>query len=89
MYELLKGREFTDEDSITETFLFEEGKRAVLLLHGFTGNSSDVRQLGRFLQKKGTPLMHLIMKDMRPHQKKYCNRVLMYGIKMCSMVMNF
>jgi hypothetical protein len=23
------------------------------LLHGFTGNSSDVRQLGRFLQKKG------------------------------------
>ena len=28
-------------------------ERAVLLLHGFTGNSSDVRQLGRFLQKKG------------------------------------
>lgn len=25
----------------------------MLLLHGFTGNSSDVRQLGRFLQKKG------------------------------------
>ena len=24
-----------------------------MLLHGFTGNSSDVRQLGRFLQKKG------------------------------------
>ena len=30
---------------------FEEGKRAVLLLHGFTGNSADVRQLGRYLQK--------------------------------------
>ncbi len=36
-----------------EPFFFEEGPRAVLLLHGFTGNSSDVRQLGRFLQKKG------------------------------------
>ncbi|AKL91299.1 carboxylesterase [Staphylococcus capitis] len=34
-------------------FFFEEGKRAVLLLHGFTGNSADVRQLGRYLQKKG------------------------------------
>lgn len=41
------------ENKITRTVLFEEGKRAVLLLHGFTGNSSDVRQLGRFLQKKG------------------------------------
>ena len=26
---------------------------AVLLLHGFTGNSADVRMLGRFLEKKG------------------------------------
>lgn len=34
-------------------FLFEAGKRAVLLLHGFTGSSADVRMLGRFLQKKG------------------------------------
>ncbi|MDN6630243.1 MAG: carboxylesterase, partial [Staphylococcus equorum] len=38
---------------LPEPFFFEEGNRAVLLLHGFTGNSSDVRQLGRFLQKKG------------------------------------
>lgn len=38
---------------LPEPFFFEEGPRAVLLLHGFTGNSSDVRQLGRFLQKKG------------------------------------
>ncbi|TCT18798.1 carboxylesterase [Melghiribacillus thermohalophilus] len=36
-----------------EPFTFEAGKRAVLLLHGFTGNSADVRMLGRFLQKKG------------------------------------
>lgn len=34
-------------------FTFEGGKRAVLLLHGFTGNSADVRMLGRFLEKKG------------------------------------
>ena len=34
-------------------FTFEGGKRAVLLLHGFTGSSADVRMLGRFLQKKG------------------------------------
>ncbi|CEF19444.1 Putative carboxylesterase [Staphylococcus xylosus] len=38
---------------LPEPFFFEERNRAVLLLHGFTGNSSDVRQLGRFLQKKG------------------------------------
>ena len=34
-------------------FTFEAGKRAVLLLHGFTGNTADVRMLGRFLEKKG------------------------------------
>lgn len=34
-------------------FLFEAGKRAVLLLHGFTGSTADVRMLGRFLEKKG------------------------------------
>ncbi|WP_368738766.1 alpha/beta hydrolase, partial [Escherichia coli] len=34
-------------------FFFESGKRAVLLLHGFTGSSADVRMLGRFLEKKG------------------------------------
>src|SRR5690606_37594541 len=36
-----------------QPFTFEAGKRAVLLLHGFTGNSADVRQLGRFLEKNG------------------------------------
>ena len=36
-----------------QPFLFQEGKRAVLLLHGFTGTSADVRMLGRYLQKKG------------------------------------
>ena len=28
-------------------------ERAVLLLHGFTGNSADVRMLGRYLEDKG------------------------------------
>lgn len=34
-------------------FTFESGRRAVLLLHAFTGHSADVRMLGRYLQKKG------------------------------------
>ncbi|MDY0395964.1 alpha/beta hydrolase [Virgibacillus halophilus] len=36
-----------------EPFTFEAGPRAVLLLHGFTGNSADVRMLGRFLERQG------------------------------------
>jgi len=36
-----------------QPFTFEAGPRAVLLLHGFTGNSADVRMLGRFLEKRG------------------------------------
>lgn len=36
-----------------EPFTFEAGPRAVLLLHGFTGHSADVRILGRYLEKKG------------------------------------
>lgn len=39
--------------AIPKPFFFESGKRAVLLLHGFTGTSADVRMLGRFLEKKG------------------------------------
>lgn len=38
---------------LPQPFTFEGGKRAVLLLHGFTGNSSDVRMLGRYLEKRG------------------------------------
>ncbi|SDB97250.1 alpha/beta hydrolase [Shouchella lonarensis] len=34
-------------------FTFVGGARAVLLLHGFTGTTADVRMLGRFLQKHG------------------------------------
>ncbi|MFD1708590.1 alpha/beta hydrolase [Siminovitchia sediminis] len=36
-----------------EPFTFKAGERAVLLLHGFTGNTADVRMLGRFLEKNG------------------------------------
>lgn len=38
---------------VPRPFTFKAGKRAVLLLHGFTGNSADVRMLGRFLEGKG------------------------------------
>ncbi|MBM7690993.1 carboxylesterase [Peribacillus deserti] len=38
---------------LPQPFTFEGGKRAVLLLHGFTGNSADVRMLGRYLEKRG------------------------------------
>ncbi|WP_100400178.1 alpha/beta hydrolase [Bacillus sp. FJAT-44742] len=34
-------------------FTLEGGKRAVLLLHAFTGSPADVRMLARFLNKKG------------------------------------
>lgn len=38
---------------VPKPFTFEGGEKAVLLLHGFTGNSADVRMLGRFLEKNG------------------------------------
>lgn len=38
---------------LPEPFTFEVGPRAVLLLHGFTGHTADVRMLGRYLEKKG------------------------------------
>jgi len=38
---------------LPQPFTFEAGERAVLLLHGFTGSSADVRMLGRFLEKQG------------------------------------
>ncbi|MGM9988297.1 MAG: alpha/beta hydrolase [Bacillaceae bacterium] len=34
-------------------FTFEGGERAVLLLHGFTGHTGDVRLLGRYLERRG------------------------------------
>ncbi|MEH7237201.1 alpha/beta hydrolase [Bacillus sp. JJ1562] len=38
---------------LPQPFFFEGGEKAVLLLHGFTGNSADVRMLGRFLENRG------------------------------------
>lgn len=34
-------------------FTYEAGSKAVLLLHGFTGTTADVRKLGRYLHKQG------------------------------------
>lgn len=33
-------------------FTIEKGNRAVLLLHGFTGNTNDVKRLGRYLSER-------------------------------------
>lgn len=38
---------------VPKPFTFKAGERAVLLLHGFTGHTADVRMLGRFLESKG------------------------------------
>ena len=38
---------------LPEPFLFEGGKRAVLLLHAYTGSANDVRMLGRKLERNG------------------------------------
>lgn len=45
--------ELTMQKAELKPFFFQAGSRAVLLLHGFTGSSSDVRMLGRFLEKNG------------------------------------
>lgn len=39
--------------TMPKPFTFEGGERGVLLLHGFTGHSADVRMLGRYLEKRG------------------------------------
>ena len=57
----IKG-EITMKVKAPQPFTFGEGKRAVLLLHGFTGHSADVRMLGRFLEKKGYTCHAPIMK---------------------------
>ncbi|WP_279401335.1 alpha/beta hydrolase [Piscibacillus salipiscarius] len=36
-----------------KSFTYEAGNQAVLLLHGFTGTTADVRKLGRHLHKMG------------------------------------
>lgn len=36
-----------------EPFTYIGGRKAVLLLHGFTGSTRDVKQLGRYLQDHG------------------------------------
>jgi carboxylesterase len=38
---------------LPKPYFFEGGERAVLLLHGFTGNTGDCRMLARYLEKNG------------------------------------
>lgn len=49
---MLKELEKEMKVKAPQPFTFEAGPRAVLLLHGFTGHSADVRMLGRFLEKR-------------------------------------
>ena len=62
-------------------FTFEGGDRAVLLLHGFTGNSADVRMLGRFLERKATLVMRQFIKGTVSHQKSLFIQILKIGGK--------
>lgn len=41
------------EIRLAEPFLFEKSKKAVLLLHAYTGSANDVRPLGRYLERNG------------------------------------
>ena len=36
-----------------ESFTYKGGERAVLLLHGFTGSTGDMKKLGRYLNDRG------------------------------------
>lgn len=47
-----------------KAFTLEGGKRAVLLLHGFTGSTKDVKRLGQYLQKEAILVMRLCTEDM-------------------------
>ena len=50
--------------------------------YGFTGNSSDVRQLGRFLQKKGYTSYAPQYEGHAAPPEEYFNQVLLFGLKM-------
>lgn len=69
-------------------FTFEGGDRAVLLLHGFTGNSADVRMLGRFLEKKAILATPQFIKVMVYHQSSLFTQALKIGGKMLWLLIN-
>ena len=62
-------------------FTFEGGDRAVLLLHGFTGNSADVH-VRAFLRRKATLVMRQFIKGTVYHQKSLFIQALQIGGKM-------
>lgn len=74
---------------LPKPFTFEGGKRAVLLLHGFTGNSADVRMLGRFLEKKAILVMPRTTKATEYRPKSSFTRGQRIGGRMSLMAMNF
>lgn len=46
------GGSFMPKMVLPKPFFFENGPRAVLLLHAYTGSSADMRMLGRALEKE-------------------------------------
>ena len=54
-----------------QTILFEEGKRAVLLLHGFTGNSADVETIRSLSSETGLSSYAPNMKGMQHARRKF------------------
>ncbi|STY44319.1 Carboxylesterase [Listeria grayi] len=38
---------------VDRSFMIEAGNRAVLLLHGFAGTTSDMRELGEYIAENG------------------------------------
>src|SRR5699024_3878662 len=57
---------------LPETFYFkaDSGDSAVRLLHGFTGNTSDVRPRGRYHQKKNMTSYAINYEDHAEHPRK-------------------
>lgn len=54
----------------------------MLLLHGFTGNSADVRQLGRYLQKQGYTSYAPQYEGHAAPPEEILNLAHMYGLRM-------
>ena len=69
-------------------FTFKGGDKAVLLLHGFTGNTADVRMLGRYLNERGYTCHAPQYKGTAFRRKSWYIRGLKIGGKTSWTVMN-
>ena len=65
-----------------KSFTFNGGNRAVLLLHGFTGSTKDVKRLGEYLQKRGFTCHAPMYRGHGGAPKHYYKQLLRSGGKM-------